>query len=172
MGEDAGAVFVHRNVGNQVLATDVSVMSTVQYAIDYLKIPHIIVCGHYDCGAVRAASTNRNHYAPLESWLTGIRDVSRMHRDELVKIDDPEARHRRLVELNVVESCLSLFKTPIIQKKRVETHDNPDYPWSMPRIHALVFDPAVGRLNRLDVDFNELTQQYGDIYDMYGENAA
>lgn len=143
-----------------------------KYAVEYLKVKHIIVCGHYDCGAVKAASTAMNHNAPLENWLTSIRDVKRRYLQELTKIAEEDARRRRLVELNVIErllnmgfwvlsqtafkasiilhfalSCLNVFKTGIVQKRRAETLTKPEqYPFIMPRVHAVVFDPAVGRL--------------------------
>lgn len=100
-------------------------MSTIQYAVDYLKVPHIIVCGHYECGAVKAASTLANHHSPLENWLTSIRDVKRAYRTELMMISDEKQRMRRLVELNVVESCLNVFKTSTVQRRRVETYNDP-----------------------------------------------
>jgi len=172
MGEAVGNVFVHRNVGNQVLSTDMAVLSSIQYAVDYLKIPHIIVCGHYDCGAVKAASTNHNHQPPLENWLTSIRDVKRMHRNELHRIPEGIARERRLVELNVIEGCLNVFKNPSVQKKRVESHKNKDYPFTTPQIHAVVFDPKVGKLEKLNVDFKSLLEEHANIYDIHGKNSV
>ena len=120
MGEDAGRVFVIRNVANMVCGTDFNLMSALQYGVNNLNIPHIIVCGHYDCGGVRASVENTDHSPPLENWLRNIKDVYRLHADELNKIEDPEKRHRRLVELNVIEQCINLFKTGVVQRKRVE----------------------------------------------------
>jgi len=170
MGEGPGTVFVHRNVGNQVVSADVSIMATLQYAVDYLKVPHIVVCGHYDCGAVKAANSMFNHEPPLENWLTGIRDVKRLHRDELNALPEGEARVRRLVELNVIESCLNLFKTGTVQRRRVETYNDPAVAFTLPRIHALVFDPSVGKLERLPVDFDSILEEYSGIYDIHGKN--
>jgi len=169
MGDYApGSVFVHRNIANQVVNTDMNVMSVIQYAVDHLKVKHIIVCGHYDCGGVRAASTNQNFMSPLENWIRNVRDVRRIHADELNAIEDDEARLRRLVELNVVEQCLSVFKTAVVQRRLVESHDSPDYEYTQPRIHALCFDPADGKLRRLDVDFmKEIKGTKGDIYNLY-----
>jgi carbonic anhydrase len=150
MGEDAGSVFVVRNVANMVVATDFNVMAALQFGINVLKIPHIIVCGHYDCGGVRASIENKDHVPPLENWLRNIRDVYRLHQQELDEIDDPEDRCRRLVELNVVEQCINLFKTGAVQRRRVETYKSKQ-PYSTPRIHACVFDPKVGKLVRLEV---------------------
>jgi carbonic anhydrase len=167
MGEDAGQVFVVRNVANMVVNTDFNLMSALQYAMGPLDIPHIIVCGHYDCGGIRASTENVDHGPPLENWLRNIRDVYRLHHEELDAIKDPEQRHKRLVELNVVEQCLNLFKTGAVQKKRVETFKNEDLEYSYPRIHACVFDPKDGILRQLDVNFGTYLDQYGDIYDLY-----
>jgi carbonic anhydrase len=143
IGEDAGSVFVLRNVANMVVNTDFNLMAALQYAVNVLKIPHIIVCGHYDCGGVRASIANVDHVAPLENWLRNIRDVYRLHRAELDAISDPEKRHRRLVELNVIEQCVNLFKTGAVQRMRVQTFkDGAEY--TTPRIHPCVFDPATG----------------------------
>ena len=152
MGEDAGSVFVVRNVANLVVNTDFNLMAALQYAVNVLKIPHIIVCGHYDCGGVRASIENVDHVPPLENWLRNIRDVYRLHRRELDGIRDPEKRHRRLVELNVIEQCINLFKTGAVQRMRVETYKQ-GYDYTIPRIHACVFDPATGELNRLEVSY-------------------
>mmetsp|Transcript_5739 Transcript_5739/g.10158 ORF Transcript_5739/g.10158 Transcript_5739/m.10158 type:complete len:414 (-) Transcript_5739:29-1270(-) len=167
MGEDAGSVFVVRNVANMVVATDFNVMAALQFAINVLKIPHIIVCGHYDCGGVRASIENKDHVPPLENWLRNIRDVYRLHQKELDDIDDPEDRHRRLVELNVVEQCINLFKTGAVQRRRVETYTSRKQPYSTPRIHACVFDPKVGKLVRLEVDFLKYITDLHNIYDLY-----
>jgi carbonic anhydrase len=103
IGADSGAVFVHRNIANQVLAIDVNAQSVLQYAIEFLHVPHIVVCGHYDCGGVRAALRNMNHGSPLENWLRNIRDVWRLHYDEIEKVPEGEPRARRLIELNVID---------------------------------------------------------------------
>lgn len=150
MGEDAGSVFVVRNVANMVVNTDFNLMSALQFAVDYLKIPHIIVCGHYDCGGIRASMKATDHVPPLENWLRNIRDVYRLHREELNAIKDPEERHRRLVEWNVIEQCINLCKTGVVQRRRVETF-KAGHPYTTPRIHACVFDPKTGLLEKLDV---------------------
>jgi carbonic anhydrase len=166
MGEDTGSVFVVRNVANMVVNTDFNLMGALQFAVDYLKIPHFLVCGHYDCGGIRASMEKKDHVPPLENWLRNIRDVYRLHRDELDAIVDPEQRHRRLVELNVVEQCINLFKTGVIQRRRVETFVS-GQPYTTPRIHACVFDPSTGDLKRLDVDFHKYISELHDIYDLY-----
>jgi carbonic anhydrase len=165
MGEPPGSVFVQRSVANMVVNTDNNLLSALQYAIAYLKIPHIIVCGHYECGGVRASVTRFNHMPPLENWLRNIRDVYRLHRKELDAIKDPEKRHRRLVELNVVEQCLNVYKTGVVQRRRMETKNEP--PYTVPQIHGVVFDPKDGILKRVPVDFEELSDSIDGIYELY-----
>jgi len=97
-------------------------LSVIQYAVDVLKVKHIIVCGHYDCGGVRAAMELRDHKSPLENWLRNIKDTYRLHKKELDNIQDLRARQRRLVELNVIEQCLNVFKTAVVQRSRVESY--------------------------------------------------
>ena len=167
MGLDTGDVFVVRNVANQVVGTDVSMMSVLQYAVNYLNIPHIVVCGHYDCGGIKASLENVDHVPPLENWLRNIRDTYRMHRVELDRIVDDEKRERRLVEINVVEQCIELFKTGVVQRKRVETFCDEDAPYTTPRIHAVVFDPADGSLSELEINWRETLESLGPIYNLY-----
>jgi len=109
IGEPPGSVFVHRNVANMVVNTDFNCMSVIQYAVDVLKVKHIIVCGHYDCGGIRAALEQWDHKSPLENWLRNIRDTYRLHKDELNEIQVLRDRQRRLVELNVIEQVGLLF---------------------------------------------------------------
>lgn len=124
IGEPPGSVFVHRNIANQVVNTDVNCLSVLQYAVDVLKVKHIIVCGHYDCGGVRASMENADHRSPLVNWLRNIRDIQRIHKSELDKIDDRLERQRRLVELNTIEQCLNVYKTEVVQRRRIATfHD-------------------------------------------------
>jgi carbonic anhydrase len=106
--EPAGSVFVHRNIANQVINVDVNCLSVIQYAVSVLNVKHIIVCGHYDCGGVRAATECIDHGSPLENWLSAIRDTYRLHKTELDEIADLNQRRRRLVELNVIEQVISL----------------------------------------------------------------
>ena len=156
LGVGLGELFVHRNVANLVVSTDLNLLSVLTYAVEHLKVKHILVTGHYDCGGVRAA-TKHQQLGVLDAWLSNIRDVYRLHRDELDAIKDEEARHRKLVELNVAEQCLNLYKTGVVQKRRLETHKDPDIPFAYPRIHGLVFDPSNGRIIKLPVDYkNEL----------------
>ena len=115
-GTQPGEIFVHRNVANLVINTDVNVLSVLDYAVNYLKIKHVIVCGHYGCGGIKAAITNSDFKLILNMWLRNIKDIYRIHRDELDNITDEEAKTNRLVELNVQEQVMNLAKTSIIQR--------------------------------------------------------
>nr|WBO26460.1 carbonic anhydrase [Prorocentrum minimum] len=164
-----GEIFVHRNIANMVISTDTNLRSVIHYAVFYLKVKHIVVCGHYDCGGVRASTTKYEYGAPLDSWLTNIRDVSRLHAEELSAIIDDGEKLKKLVELNVTEQCLNLFKTADVQKRRAET--NKDGGCCFPRIHGMVFSPEDGVLKRLDVDFSFHMKKMKHIYNLYEENA-
>ncbi len=115
-GTDPGEIFVHRNVANLVINTDVNVLSVLDYAVNHLKVKHIIVCGHYGCGGIKAAITNHDFKPVLNMWLRNIKDVYRIHRSELDLITDEEQKTNRLTELNVMEQVFNLAKTSIIQR--------------------------------------------------------
>jgi carbonic anhydrase len=115
-GTQPGEIFVHRNVANMVVHTDVNLLSVLDFAVTHLKVKHIIVCGHYGCGGVRAAITKHDYKYVLNMWLRNIKDVYRLHRKELDSITDTEAKTDRLVELNVQEQVMHLAKTSIIQR--------------------------------------------------------
>lgn len=115
-GTQPGEIFVHRNVANLVINTDVNLLSVLDYAVTHLKVRHVIVCGHYGCGGIRAAATQTDFKPVLNMWLRNIKDVIRHHRDELEAIADEEQRSDRLVELNVQEQVMNLAKTTIIQR--------------------------------------------------------
>jgi carbonic anhydrase len=115
-GTQPGEIFVHRNVANLVINTDVNLLSVLDYAVNHLKVKHVIVCGHYGCGGIKAAMTKTDYKYVLNMWLRGIKDVYRIHRKELDKIENEDVRTDRLVELNVQEQVQSLAKTSIIQR--------------------------------------------------------
>ena len=115
-GTQPGEIFVHRNVANLVINTDVNVLSVLDYAVNHLKVKHVIICGHYGCGGIKAATTKTDFKPVLNMWLRNIKDVYRLHRDELNTIKDEESRCDRLTELNVNEQILNLAKTSIIQR--------------------------------------------------------
>uniref|UniRef100_A0A0G4FCR4 Carbonic anhydrase n=1 Tax=Chromera velia CCMP2878 TaxID=1169474 RepID=A0A0G4FCR4_9ALVE len=182
MGLGANEVFVHRNVANLVVATDVNLLSAVQFAVNNLDIKHIMLTGHYDCGGVRASMKNQGTDSDLlDSWLRNLRDVYRIHKTELDGIGDLEERHRRLVQKNVVEQCLNLFKVGVVQKKRLFTYKRlmkvrkegkvpeeagiPNFVY--PRIHAMVFNPGTGLLEKLHVDIRSELERLSSIYQLY-----
>ena len=115
-GTQPGEIFVHRNVANLVINNDVNLLSVLDYAVSILKVKHVIVCGHYGCGGIKAAITKNDYKAVLNMWLRNIKDVYRLHRIELDAIHDEESRCDRLVELNVQEQIFNLAKTSIIQR--------------------------------------------------------
>ncbi|MFY7970601.1 MAG: carbonate dehydratase [Flavobacteriales bacterium] len=114
-GTAPGEIFVHRNIANMVVHTDLNLLSVLEYAVNHLKVKHIIVCGHYNCGGVKAALSHKN-LGLINKWLRNIKDVYRIHEDELVAIESEDAKTDRLVELNVIEQVHNLAKTSIIQK--------------------------------------------------------
>lgn len=155
MGLEPGEVFVHRNIANIVPNTDVNVHSVIQYAVEQLHVRHIIVCGHYGCGGVKAALVQKD-MGKLNMWLRNIRDVYRLHREELNAIEDPEARTNRLVELNVQEQCINVIKTSFVQKSF--THNG------YPTVHGWVYNLGDGLLKDLEIDFDRILQNIQEIY--------
>ncbi len=126
-GTQPGEIFVHRNIANLVIHTDVNLLSVLDFAVRHLKVEHVIVCGHYGCGGVKAAMTNHDYQYVLNMWLRNIKDVYRLYEDELNAIGDDELRADRLTELNVKEQVMHLAKTSIIQRawqqeKRPQLH--------------------------------------------------
>jgi|SRR5438105_14541130 len=131
-GTQPGEIFVHRNVANMVVHTDVNLLSVLDFAVTHLKVKHIIVCGHYGCGGIKAAITNHDYKYVLNMWLRNIKDVYRLHREELDAIKDQEKKTDRLVELNVQEQVQHLAKTSIIQRSW-KKEQRPD-------LHGWVYD--------------------------------
>ena len=130
-GTQPGEIFVHRNIANMVVHTDLNLLSVLQYAVEYLKVKHIIVCGHYGCGGVKAALTNHN-FGIINKWLRNIKDVHRIHREELDSMKEPEQQLNKMIELNVVEQVMNLAKTSIVQKAWKENQ--------VPHLHGWVYD--------------------------------
>jgi carbonic anhydrase len=154
MGVEPGVVFVHRNIANLVPNTDLSAMSVISYAVSYLKVNHIVVCGHYYCTGVKAALQPAD-MGILNPWLRNIRDVYRLHKAELDAIDDEEAKYKRLVELNVQEQCVNVLKTSDVQKAYKERKIT---------VHGWVFDIHSGKLIDLKIDFNKILEHIMEIY--------
>lgn len=139
-GTEPGEIFVHRNIANMVVHTDLNLLSVLQYAVEYLEVKHIIVCGHYGCGGVKAAM-NHHSLGIINKWLRNIKDVYRIHRDEILKLSTEEEQTNRLVELNVKEQVMHLAETSIIQKAW-KHHQRP-------HLHGLVYDLNDGLLKQI-----------------------
>lgn len=157
MGLGPGEVFVHRNIANLINNTDLNVMSVINYAIRHLGVKHIIVCGHYNCGGVKAAMMPQD-LGLLNPWLRNIRDVYRFHKAELDAITDEQQRYNRLVELNVEEQCVNIIKTAALQLQ----HRDKGYP----EVHGWVFDIHSGKIIDLEIDFKGKLEEIKDIYDL------
>ena len=155
MGLSPGEVFVHRNVANVVNAIDMNASSVIQYAVRELKVKHIIVCGHYHCGGIAAAMEQKDD-GLLNPWLRNIRDVYRIHQEELDAIEDPATRFDRLVELNVQEQVINVIKMTSVQQRYAEE--------GLPVVHGWVFDVRTGLLKDLEIDFEAIL---GDIMQIY-----
>ncbi|HEY4155962.1 MAG TPA: carbonic anhydrase [Puia sp.] len=140
-GTQPGEIFVHRNVGNLVIHTDVNLLSVLEYAVVHLQVKHVIICGHYGCGGISAAMTNHDFKQVLNMWLRNIKDVYRLHRSELEAISDLKKREDRLTELNVQEQVLHLAKTSIIQRAWQHT--------KAPQLHGWVYGLNDGLLHSI-----------------------
>lgn len=137
---DPGEIFVHRNVANMVVHTDMNLLSVLQYAVEVLKIKHIIVCGHYNCGGVKAAMTNKD-FGLINKWLRNIKEVYEKHYDELQAIENEQSRFNAMVELNVKEQIQNLAKTSIVQKAWKNSQ--------LPHLHGWVFDIHKGEIKEV-----------------------
>jgi len=154
MGAKPGEVFVHRNIANMVISIDLNVMSVLNYAVDHLKVKHVIVCGHYGCGGVKAAMQSAD-LGILNPWLRNIRDVYRIHSDELNAIKNEEKKYERLVELNVKEQCVNLIKTAAVQRAFRDRGL---------KVHGWVLDIHTGKLIDLKIDFEKYLENIMEIY--------
>lgn len=150
-GTEPGEIFVHRNIANLVIHTDVNLLSVLEYAVVHLKVKHIIVCGHYGCGGIKAAMTNHDFKQVLNMWLRNIKDVYRLYADELNSIENEDERADLLTELNVKEQIMHLAKTSIIQK--AWKHDQ------RPQLHGWVYGLTNGILKPI------VTMHPGDAID-------
>ena len=157
MGVGPGEAFIHRNVANLVNNVDLNVMSVINYAVRQLKVKHIIVCGHYNCGGVKAAMVPKD-LGILNPWLRSIRDVYRIHKTELNAITDEHKRYDRLVELNVIEQCINIIKTAALQLSYAAE--------GYPLVHGWVFDIHTGKIIDLNVDYDEILKGIKEIYNL------
>lgn len=155
-GTKPGELFVHRNIANVVIQTDMNLLSVLYYAVDILKVKHVIICGHYGCGGVCAAMQNKD-FGFVNNWLRSIKEVYAKHKTELLAIDDTEAREMRLVELNVIEQVNNLAKTRIVQRA-----------WknSTLQVHGWVYDCNDGHI--IDLNYNKC--DHNDMEDIFRYN--
>lgn len=156
IGAQPGEVFVHRNIANMVIHTDMNMLSVLDYAVNALKVKHVIVCGHYGCGGIKAAMGNQ-HIGVIDNWIRHIKDVYRFHHDELDSISNEEKRFNRFVELNVKEQVYDLAKTSIVQnawENKQELY-----------IHGWVYDIGTGLVNDLGINFND-NDELDDVYQL------
>lgn len=154
MGAAPGEVFVHRNIANMVTNLDLSSASVINYAVKHLEVKHVIVCGHYYCGGVKAAMDSAD-LGILNPWLRNIRDVYRIHHDELDAIENEEEKYKRLVELNVQEQCINVLKTAEVQlaaRKRGL------------KVHGWVFDINSGKIIDLKIDVDRILGNIREVY--------
>ena len=154
IGAEPGEVFVHRNIANMVVHSDMNMLSVLDYAVNVLQVKHIIVCGHYGCGGVQTAMTNK-HVGLIDNWIRHIKDVYRLHRPELDAITDEAARFDRFVELNVFEQVLDLGKTSIVQaawERGQEVH-----------VHGWVYAIQDGMIRDLKVTLKD-NETLRDVY--------
>ncbi len=154
MGVQPGDVFVYRNIANMVPNTDLSAMSVINFAVSHLKVKHVVVCGHYQCGGVKAAMEQAD-LGLLNPWLRNIRDVYRLHKTTLGKIENEAEKYKKLVELNVQEQCVNAIKTPDVQKAFKER---------ALKVHGWVFDLRTGKLKDLEIDFDKILKDIMEIY--------
>jgi carbonic anhydrase len=140
-----GDIFVHRNIANMVVHSDMNMLSVLDYAVNILQVSHVIVCGHYGCGGVKAAMTN-DQYGLVDNWLRFIKDVYRTHSRELDSIQDEDARFNRFAELNVIEQVFDLVQTTIIQNAWKNRR--------APMVHGWIYDIKTGLIKDLGVTFD------------------
>jgi len=154
IGAQPGEVFVHRNIANMVIHTDMSMLSVLDYAVNVLKVKHVIVCGHYGCGGIEAAMTNKS-IGLIDNWIRHIKNIYRVHKKELDNIEDLNERTNRFVELNVIEQVYDLAKTSIVQNA-----------WGINQdltIHGWVYGVDSGIVKDLGVNFKN-DSQLDEVY--------
>lgn len=153
-GTQPGEVFVHRNIANMVVHTDMNMLSVLDYAVNVLEVSHVIVCGHYGCGGVKTAMGNKQ-VGLIDNWIRHIKDVYRFHQEELEAIPDIKEREDRFIELNVIEQVYDLGKTSIIQNAWQKR--------GKPFIHGWVYDIRNGLIKDLEVTMHD-DSEMADVY--------
>lgn len=153
-GRKPGEVFVHRNIANMVIHSDMSMLSVLDYAVNVLKVKHVIVAGHYGCGGV-AASLSRKQFGVIDNWLCHIKDVYRLHAAEIDAIEDQDEKVNRLIELNVQEQVFNLCTTSIVQNAWKERADL--------AVHGMVVNIGTGELTDLKTTFTS-NDELGEVF--------
>jgi len=154
-GTKSGEIFVHRNIANMVVNADSNMLSVLDFAVNILEVKHVIVCGHYGCGGIQSAMSNKHFSGVIDNWLKNIKDVYRLNHDELDKINDPDEKNKRFTELNIIEQVHNLCKTSIVQnawRNNKALH-----------VHGWVYDVSIGLIKDLDVtvrDDSEMNKIY------------
>ena len=156
-GAEPGQMFVHRNIANLVPNNDNSSAAVIEFAVAHLKVKHVVVCGHYFCGGVKAAM-QQSDLGTLNPWLRNIRDVYRLHKAELNAIKNENDRYNRLIELNVQEQCVNVMKMATWQKSYLNTGG--------PLVHGWVFDVHSGVLRDLNINVEKIISEIREIYDL------
>lgn len=162
VGLDPGELFVHRNVANLVVHTDLNCLSVIQYAVEVLQVDHVIVCGHYGCGGIQAALTNVK-LGLIDNWLRHVQDIRDRHSDSLRRITDVAASARRLCELNVVEQVANVCRTTVVQDAWMRKQ-----PLS---VHGWIYALTDGRLRELNMCI-ERPEHLADTYNMACQSLA
>lgn len=160
MGAEPGEVFIHRNIANLAPNNDLNVLSVINYAVNHLKVEHIIVCGHYNCGGIKSAM-QATDVGLLNPWLRNIRDVYRLHKNELNAIEDQETRYKKLVELNVLEQCINVIKTRDVQNAYLERGI---------KVHGWVFDIHTGKIIDLNINIEKINDDIVEIYRLFKQD--
>ena len=153
---EPGEIFVHRNIANQVIHTDLNCLSVIQYAVEVLKVEHIIVCGHYGCGGVKAAMGNQS-IGLIDNWIRHIKDVYKIHKEELDKIEDEDKRWDKFVELNVVEQVFDLAETSIVQNAWKNNQNL--------TVHGWAYGIGTGIVNDLNVNLSS-NEELDEVYQL------
>ncbi|WPV00038.1 carbonate dehydratase [Mucilaginibacter sp. cycad4] len=146
-----GEIFVHRNIANMVIHSDMNMLSVLDYAVNVLKVKHVIVTGHYGCGGVNAAMSN-TQFGLIDNWLRHIKDVYRLHADELDAIENETERSNRLVELNVIENVYNLCKTSIVQNAWAQGQELAVHGWVYSLSTGLINDMKVSTYDNANMD--------------------
>lgn len=155
LGAQPGEVFVHRNIANMVCTIDMNTTSVLDYAVEHLKVKHIVICGHYNCGGIKSAMLPKD-FGLLNPWLRNIRDVYRLHSEELNAIDNEGMRYNRLAELNVQEQCVNVVKNPFVQRAMEDGL----------KVHGWIFDLFTGKLIDLEINFDQILKDIREIYNI------